>query len=62
MSVTCPYTNAMITGKDYSNARVGDFHNLDKPEEDMYDRTQVPRMAWYVMGSSVAHRILIHEC
>jgi hypothetical protein len=34
------------TGKDYSNPRVSDFNNLDKPEEDMYDRSKVPRMPW----------------
>ena len=26
-----------------------DFHNLDKPEQDMYDRTKVARMPWYVV-------------
>ncbi|GJJ14636.1 hypothetical protein Clacol_008902 [Clathrus columnatus] len=31
-------------GKDYSNERVVEFHTLNKPEEDMYDRTKVPRM------------------
>lgn len=35
-------------GKDYSNGRVQDFHTLSKPEEDMYDRTKVPRMPWCV--------------
>lgn len=37
-------------GKDYSNPRVMDFHALNKPEEDMYDRTKVPRMPWYVFS------------
>lgn len=36
-------------GKDYSNSRVMDFHTLNKPEQDMYDRTKVPRMPWYVL-------------
>ena len=36
------------TGKDYSNPRVLDFHTLHKPNEDMYDRTKVPRMPWWV--------------
>ncbi|KAJ8519021.1 hypothetical protein ONZ45_g3982 [Pleurotus djamor] len=36
-------------GKDYSNPRVMDFHTLNKPEEDMYDRTKVPRMPWQVV-------------
>lgn len=34
-------------GKDYSNPRVQDFFNLDKPYEDMYDRAVVPRMPWH---------------
>ena len=36
-------------GKDYSNPRISDFFNLHKPEEDMYDRTKVPRMPWYIL-------------
>jgi phospholipase D1/2 len=38
-----------IKGKDYSNPRISDFFNLHKPEEDMYDRTKVPRMPWYIL-------------
>jgi len=34
-------------GKDYSNPRIHDFFELDKPYEDMYDRTQTPRMPWH---------------
>jgi phospholipase D1/2 len=34
-------------GKDYSNPRVQDFYALDKPYEEMYDRTKVPRMPWH---------------
>ncbi|PIA89491.1 Phospholipase D1 [Cercospora beticola] len=34
-------------GKDYSNPRVQDFYNLDRPYEEMYDRTKVPRMPWH---------------
>ncbi|KAL6940210.1 hypothetical protein ACO0QE_004106 [Hanseniaspora vineae] len=34
-------------GKDYSNARLNDFYDLDKPFEDMYDRQTVPRMPWH---------------
>ncbi|KAG9016332.1 Phospholipase D1 [Tulasnella sp. 427] len=37
-------------GKDYSNARVMDFHTLNKPHEDMYDRTKVARMPWHDIG------------
>lgn len=36
-------------GKDYANSRVIDFHTLDKPEEDMYDRGKVPRQPWFVI-------------
>lgn len=34
-------------GKDYSNARICDFHDLDKPFESMYDRKKIPRMPWH---------------
>lgn len=34
-------------GKDYSNPRVKDFFELDKPYESMYDRDNVPRMPWH---------------
>lgn len=34
-------------GKDYSNTRVKDFNNLDKPYEGLYDRNIVPRMPWH---------------
>jgi phospholipase D1/2 len=34
-------------GKDYSNPRVQDFYSLDKPYEEMYDRTKIPRMPWH---------------
>jgi phospholipase D1/2 len=37
-------------GKDYSNPRVQDFYTLDKPYEEMYDRTKVPRMPWHDVG------------
>ena len=37
----------LCLGKDYSNPRVLDFHTLNKPHEDMYDRGKVPRMPWY---------------
>ncbi|EPQ51020.1 phospholipase D [Gloeophyllum trabeum ATCC 11539] len=40
-------------GKDYSNARILDFHTLDKPDEDMYDRAKVPRMPWHDVGMQV---------
>ncbi|KAF8208791.1 hypothetical protein K438DRAFT_1667027 [Mycena galopus ATCC 62051] len=40
-------------GKDYSNPRLADFHTLHKPEEDMYDRTKVPRMPWHDVAMQV---------
>lgn len=40
-------------GKDYSNARISDFHTLNKPQEDMYDRTKIPRMPWHDVGMQV---------
>lgn len=39
--------NQIFPGKDYSNARVCDFYDLDKPFESMYDRSIVPRMPWH---------------
>jgi len=49
ISSTCrPLINTQFVwlGKDYSNPRILDFHTLNKPEEDMYDRTKCPRMPW----------------
>ncbi|WEW60395.1 Phospholipase D1 [Emydomyces testavorans] len=40
-------------GKDYSNPRVQDFHDLDKPYEEMYDREIVPRMPWHDISMHV---------
>ncbi|ORY08356.1 hypothetical protein BCR34DRAFT_12903 [Clohesyomyces aquaticus] len=40
-------------GKDYSNPRVQDFYNLDKPYEEMYDRSKVPRMPWHDIGMQI---------
>ncbi|KAJ7505449.1 phospholipase D [Mycena galericulata] len=40
-------------GKDYSNPRLSDFHTLNKPEEDMYDRSKVPRMPWHDVAMQV---------
>ncbi|EGW32412.1 uncharacterized protein SPAPADRAFT_67029 [Spathaspora passalidarum NRRL Y-27907] len=34
-------------GKDYSNPRVKDFFDLNKPYESMYDRNITPRMPWH---------------
>ena len=40
-------------GKDYSNPRVQDFYSLDRPYEEMYDRTTVPRMPWHDVGMQI---------
>lgn len=40
-------------GKDYSNPRVIDFHTLNKPDENMYDRSKVPRMPWHDVGMQI---------
>ncbi|KAI0826732.1 phospholipase D [Trametes gibbosa] len=40
-------------GKDYSNPRILDFHTLNKPDEDMYDRGKVPRMPWHDVSMQV---------
>ncbi|KAF1849005.1 phospholipase D1 [Cucurbitaria berberidis CBS 394.84] len=40
-------------GKDYSNPRVQDFFALDKPYEEMYDRTKVPRMPWHDIAMQI---------
>jgi hypothetical protein len=54
-----------IVGKDYSNPRVNDFHALNKPFEDMYDRSKVPRMPWSVMCTVIvvqgAHENARHD-
>ena len=43
-----PEGSQIWIGKDYSNPRVLDFHTLNRPEQDMYDRSKVARMPWYV--------------
>lgn len=40
-------------GKDYSNPRVQDFYALDRPYEEMYDRTKVPRMPWHDISMTI---------
>ncbi|KAL9577285.1 MAG: hypothetical protein Q9212_006465 [Teloschistes hypoglaucus] len=40
-------------GKDYSNPRVQDFYALDKPYEEMYDRSKVARMPWHDIAMQV---------
>ena len=40
-------------GKDYSNPRVQDFYALDKPYEEMYDRSRIPRMPWHDISMQI---------
>lgn len=40
-------------GKDYSNPREQDFYALDKPYEEMYDRSKIPRMPWHDIAMQV---------
>lgn len=40
-------------GKDYSNPRVLDFHTLDKPYAELYDRSKIPRMGWHDISMCV---------
>ncbi|KAI0317663.1 hypothetical protein OF83DRAFT_1276417 [Amylostereum chailletii] len=40
-------------GKDYNNARVSDFHTLNKPDDDMHDRQTTPRMPWHDVGLQI---------
>lgn len=48
-----PEGSQIWLGKDYSNPRVMDFHNLEKPEQDMYDRSKVARMPWHDVSLQV---------
>lgn len=57
-SALCLLLFANMLGKDYANPRVLDFQALHKPEEDMYDRSKVPRMAWCVYPWKWESRIL----
>ncbi|KAJ9102280.1 hypothetical protein QFC19_004828 [Naganishia cerealis] len=40
-------------GKDMANERVVEYHTLNKPFEDMFDRTKVPRMPWHDVGLQI---------
>lgn len=54
----------IFPGKDYSNPRVRDFHDLDKPYDDIYDKNEVPRMPWHdvhmITGGPVARDLARH--
>jgi phospholipase D1/2 len=40
-------------GKDYSNPRVQDFFSLNKPYEEMYDRSVIPRSPWHDISMQI---------
>lgn len=40
-------------GKDYSNPRIQDFYALNKPFQEMYDRSQVARMPWHDISMQI---------
>ncbi|CEG39220.1 Phospholipase D, Pi-PXPH-PLD [Plasmopara halstedii] len=42
-----PENPTNFKGKDFSNPRVKDFVEVDRPDEDMIDRDEVPRMPWH---------------
>ncbi|KZP31489.1 phospholipase D [Athelia psychrophila] len=48
-----PETSEIWPGKDYSNPRILDFHTLNKPDEDLYDRAKIPRMPWHDVSMQV---------
>lgn len=37
----------LFPGKEYNNARVRDFYDLNKPWEESQDRNSLPRMPWH---------------
>lgn len=41
------FDQRVFPGKDYSNARISDFYDLDKPHSDMLERDAVCRMPWH---------------
>lgn len=40
-------------GKDYVNFIVKDFNDLEKPYQDLVDRSNTPRMPWHDIGVMV---------
>ncbi len=37
-------------GQDYANERVMEWHDLSKPEKDLFGRDKFPRMPWHDTG------------
>lgn len=44
------HTTKLWLGKDYTNFIVKDFNDLEKPYQDLIDRTTTPRMPWHDIG------------
>lgn len=43
-------TTKLWLGKDYTNFIVKDFYDLERPYQDLIDRTTTPRMPWHDIG------------
>ncbi|XP_018311702.1 phospholipase D1 isoform X2 [Mycetomoellerius zeteki] len=43
-------TTKLWLGKDYTNFIVKDFNDLERPYQDLVDRTTTPRMPWHDIG------------
>ncbi|XP_043259352.1 phospholipase D2 [Colletes gigas] len=48
-----PGTAKLWLGKDYTNFIVKDFNDLEKPYQDLVDRSTTPRMPWHDIGVMV---------
>lgn len=40
-------------GQDYANERVMEWHDLSKPEKDLFARDKFPRMPWHDVGLQI---------
>ncbi|XP_011168576.2 phospholipase D2 isoform X2 [Solenopsis invicta] len=51
-TVDCGFksTTKLWIGKDYTNFIVKDFNDLERPYQDLVDRTTTPRMPWHDIG------------
>ncbi|XP_076235728.1 phospholipase D [Calliopsis andreniformis] len=47
------HTAKLWLGKDYTNFIVKDFNDLEKPYQDLVDRSTTPRMPWHDIGVMV---------
>ncbi|XP_019701186.1 phospholipase D1 isoform X2 [Harpegnathos saltator] len=50
-------TTKLWLGKDYTNFIVKDFNDLEKPYQDLVDRTTTPRMPWHDIGILVQNAV-----